>query len=151
VKTKTKIMIVEDEMIVGADIQSRLTQFGYDVSEVIPTGEEAVDQAWQFHPDVILMDIKLAGVIDGIEAAARIRSAEEVPIIFLSAYTERKLLERARLSEPYAYIVKPYKDEELRMAIELAVYKREVEKERKRAEEERERLIRELQIGRAHV
>ena len=100
------------------------------------SGEEAVENAEKDKPDLVLMDIVLEGEMDGIQAANEIRSRFNIPVIFLTAYTDEKILERASITEPFGYIVKPFLNEDLKIAIEIAMYKYRVEKERKRLIEE---------------
>jgi len=134
--TKTRILIVEDEMIVALDLEDRLTTMGYDVVAAVQTGEEAIAQSLALHPDLILMDIMLKGEIDGIAAAAEINRVLPIPIIFLTASTDEKTVERAKLTGPFAYVLKPFEDRELRVNIEITTYKHGLE-ERVRQSEER--------------
>ncbi len=133
---KSKIMIVEDEGITADDIRMSLQSLGYTVSSVVSSGEEAIKKAEGDRPDLVLMDIVLKGEMDGIEAASQIRSCYDIPIIYLTAYADQKILERARITEPFGYIVKPFVNEDLKIAIEIALYKHRVEKERKKLIEE---------------
>lgn len=126
-----QILVVEDEIITALDIQRRLKKLGYDVPVVVVSGEEAITKAKENNPDLILMDINLYGKMDGIEAASRIHSFADIPIIYLTAYTDEKTLERAKISEPYAYIVKPFKDRELQISLEIAFYKNRMERKLK--------------------
>ena len=133
---KSKIMIVEDEWITADDIRMSLQSLGYTVTSMSSSGEEAIQKAEEDRPDLVLMDIVLKGEMDGIEAASQIRSCYDIPIIYLTAYTDQKILERARITEPFGYIVKPFVNEDLKIAIEIALYKHRVEKERKKLIEE---------------
>ncbi len=133
---KTRILIVEDEMIVALDLEDRLQAMGYEVLGAVQAGEEAVARATQLHPDLILMDIMLKGEIDGIAAAAEINRLFSIPIIFLTASTDEKTLERAKFTGPFAYVLKPFEDRELRVNIEITTYKHGLE-ERVRQSEER--------------
>ena len=133
---KSKIMIVEDEWITADDIRMSLQSLGYTVSSVVSSGEEAIQKAEKDKPDLVLMDIMLKGKMDGIEAASQIRSCYNIPIIYLTAYADEKILERARITEPFGYIVKPFVNEDLKISIEIALYKHRVEKERKKLIEE---------------
>ncbi|MFB3906262.1 MAG: putative bifunctional diguanylate cyclase/phosphodiesterase [Acidobacteriota bacterium] len=134
--SKTRILIVEDEMIVALDLENRLQSMGYEVIGAVQTGEEAVAKATALHPDLILMDIILKGEVDGIAAAAEINRLLSIPIIFLTASTDEKTLERAKLTGPFAYVLKPFEDRELRGNIEIITYKHSLE-ERVRQSEER--------------
>jgi|SRR3989304_4445422 len=134
--SKAKIMIVEDEWTVAEEIKMVLQSFEYTVTSMSSSGEEAVENAEKDKPDLVLMDIVLEGEMDGIQAANEIRSRFNIPVIFLTAYTDEKILERASITEPFGYIVKPFLNEDLKIAIEIAMYKYRVEKERKRLIEE---------------
>ncbi len=103
------ILIVEDEKIIALDLQRRLERFGYSVIGMASDGAEAISLARERSPDIILMDIMLAGSMDGIEAAKQIRAQLAIPVIFLTAYTDEKTLERAKEVEPFGYIIKPFK------------------------------------------
>ncbi|MBC7096130.1 MAG: response regulator, partial [Methanobacteriales archaeon] len=107
------VMIVEDENIVAMDIKQRLEMLGYKVTATVATGEEAIELAEKTRPDVILMDIVLKGEVDGIEAAEEIRRRFKIPIIYITAYSDKKTLERAKVTEPFGYIIKPFEDKEL--------------------------------------
>ncbi len=133
---KSKIMIVEDEWITADDLRMSLQSLGYTVTSMVTSGEEAIKNAEKDKPDLVLMDIMLKGEMDGIEAASQIRSCYNIPIIYLTAYADEKILERARITEPFGYIVKPFVNEDLKIAIEIALYKHRVEKERKKLIEE---------------
>ncbi len=122
-----KIVIVEDESIVAKDIKKRLQNLGYTVSAVVSSGEEALEVA-EGNPDLYLMDIVLRGGIDGITAAERLRTQFGIPVIYVTAYADEKTLGRAKMTEPYGYILKPFEDRELHTAIEMALYKHEMEK-----------------------
>jgi len=117
------VMVVEDESIVAEDIKRSLLNMGYTVSAVVSSGEDAIKKAGELKPDMILMDIVLRGEMNGIEAAGRIRSDFKIPVIYLTAYTDEKILEQAKLTEPFGYIIKPFEDKELHSAIEMALYK----------------------------
>lgn len=127
--TKANILIVEDEPIVAMDVQRRLQHLGYNAPHVATSGEEAVEQARLLAPapDIILMDIMLPGEIDGIEATARIRQHCTVPVIYLTAYADEEILDRAKITEPFGYILKPFEDRELQTCIEMALYKHKME------------------------
>lgn len=123
-----RILIVEDEKIIGLDLQRRLEKFGYTVVDLVSTGERAVAVAWETRPDIILMDIMLAGKIDGIEAAKKIKENCKIPVIFLTAYADENTLERAKLAEPFGYILKPFKERELYTTIDIALYKHSIDR-----------------------
>jgi PAS domain S-box-containing protein len=132
---RAKILVVEDEAIIAKDLKRRLENQGYDVSSVVPTGEDAIERAGKDAPDLVLMDIVLIGEIDGIEAAEQIRSRYDIPVIYVTAYADEKVLERAKLTEPFGYIIKPFEDRELRSAIEMALYKHHTERKLRESEE----------------
>ena len=121
--TKSCILVVEDEAIVAMGIKQKLEDLGHRVVDIVFTGEDAVQAALEKEPDLILMDIVLKGSMDGIEAAAKIRNQMDVPVIYLTAYSDEEVLERARMTEPYGYIIKPFKKSELNANIEMALYK----------------------------
>ena len=125
-----KIMIVEDEKIVALDIKGSLEHFGYSVPCMADSGEDAIKFIDQCRPDLILMDIVLKGKIDGIEAAKTIHDNYGIPVIYLTAYSDERTLQRAKLTEPFGHILKPFDERELRTNIEIALYKREREKEK---------------------
>ena len=105
---KTRELVVEDEAITAVDIQTSLIGMGYDVPEVVPTGAAAVQKADELRPDIILMDIMLAGPMTGIEAAEEIRKRIRIPVIYLTAFATDNILERAKTTEPYGYVIKPF-------------------------------------------
>jgi two-component system, cell cycle sensor histidine kinase and response regulator CckA len=121
--SKTKILIVEDDGIVSMDIESRLENFGYDVCGKTGYAEKAIEKIEELEPDLVLMDIVLKGEIDGIEAAKIIQSQFHLPVIFLTAHADEKRFERAKVANPFGYILKPFRDRELKITIEMALYK----------------------------
>lgn len=130
---RTKILIVEDEAILALDMQDRLVAMGYPEPVIAGSGEQGVQKADEVRPDLVLMDIMLPGKIDGIQAAEQIRSSLDIPIIFLTAYSDDSTIERAKAAEPYGYIVKPFQDRELQITIEMALYKHEAERKLREA------------------
>lgn len=121
--SKINVLVVEDESIVSKDIQYSLKKLGYNVVGAAATGEKAIDLAGEKQPDIILMDIMLKGEITGIEASAEIKEKYNIPIIFLTAYADENTLSKAKVTEPYAYIIKPFKEIDLHTSIEMALYK----------------------------
>ncbi len=117
------ILVVEDEFITGADIQNNLRQTGYEVPFVVDNGEDAIKKAGELHPDLVLMDITLLGEMTGIAAAAQIRDRYGIPVIFLSAHSDDTTITRALESEPFGYIIKPFESRDLKVRIEIALYK----------------------------
>ncbi|MES0337296.1 MAG: response regulator [Candidatus Magnetobacterium sp. LHC-1] len=123
---KVRIMVVEDEGIVALEIQTRLQRLGYAVCAVVSTGEMAIKEAKDKHPDLVLMDIRLKGDMDGIEAAQAIQKEGRVPVIYLTANSDDNTLLRAKLTEPFGFILKPFHERDLRSGIEMALYKHKV-------------------------
>ncbi len=128
------ILIVEDEHIVAMELKSRLNELGYSVCAAVATGEDAITKSIELLPDLILMDINIKGEFDGVEAAKRIKNQYEIPIIFLTAFTDDKTLDRAKVVEPYGYIVKPFEERELHTTIEIAIHKYNMERKLKDSE-----------------
>ncbi|HEC78750.1 MAG TPA: PAS domain S-box protein [candidate division WOR-3 bacterium] len=131
----TRILIVEDESIVAKDIEQRLINLGYQVTSISASGEAAVKKIKKEDPDIVLMDIKLKGRMDGIEAAEQIRTRFKIPVVYITAYADNQTLERAKITEPFGYILKPFEDTELKSAIELALYKHKIEGKLRESEE----------------
>ena len=129
-----RILIVEDEGILALDVQQRLTSLGYPVPDIASTGEEAVQKAEEGRPDLILMDIMLPGKIDGVTAAERIHARFDIPVIYITAYADEDTLRRAKITEPYGYIVKPFKERELHITIDMALYKSKMERRLRESE-----------------
>jgi len=127
------ILLVEDESIESIDIKRTLESFGYQVPYVASNGQEAIDKAFELKPDLILIDINLKGENDGIETISKIKKLN-IPFIYLTAHSEDSTIERAKLTEPAGYIIKPYTPTELKYAIDLAVNKNRIEKELKVSE-----------------
>lgn len=127
---KTKILVVEDEAIVAKDISVCLEKIGYEVIATFSKGEKALTFLEDNSPDLVLMDIMLAGDISGIDASARIKKDYDIPVVFLTAYADEKTISRAKITEPYGYIIKPFKEIDLRTSIEMALYKYKKEKEK---------------------
>ncbi|MCZ7401794.1 MAG: ATP-binding protein [Candidatus Methanoperedens sp.] len=130
-----RILVVEDERITAEDIRRRLLKMGYSVISTVDTGEKAIKEASDQKPDLILMDIILKGKMDGIEAAGQIHSRLNIPIVFLTAFTDEKILERAKATSPFGYIVKPFQDRDLHITIEIALYKSKIDKELRESKE----------------
>lgn len=128
----TSILVVEDERIVAKDIQISLEQLGYTVPAIAASGIEAINKAAENVPDLVLMDINLKGDMDGVEAARHINTRFNVPVIYLTAYSDDQTLERAKLTDPIGYILKPFKARELHAAIQMAINKHQMEKKLKK-------------------
>ena len=119
--TLIKILVVEDEMIIGAKISMQLTSLGYEVTGMLPRGEEAIAHVAENKPDIVLLDINLKGKLDGIETALQLQKVADIPIIYLTANSDEATFNRAKVSRPYAFIAKPYKQLDLQRAIELTI------------------------------
>lgn len=130
----SKILIVEDEGIEALDIQRRLINLGYPAPEVAYSGEEALGMVEEICPDLVLMDIMLHGGIDGITTAERIHDRYDIPIVYLTAYADDDTLRRAKITEPFGYLVKPFKERELHITIDVALYKHKTEKKLRESE-----------------
>ncbi len=131
---KADILIVEDDRIVAEDTKITLKKLGFGVSGIVPSGEEVLKKVETEPPDLVLMDIELEGKMDGIEAAARIRDRFNIPVVYVTGYADEDVLERAKVTEPFGYIVKPFEDRELNSAIEIALYKHKMESKLKENE-----------------
>lgn len=127
--SKINVLVVEDESIVSKDIQYSLKKLGYNVVGASATGEKAIELAASENPDIVLMDIMLKGEMNGIEAADTIKSNQAIPIIFLTAYADELTLSKAKVTQPYGYILKPFKEIDLHTTIEMAIYKHSKEQE----------------------
>ena len=126
---KTNVLVVEDESIVSKDIQHSLKKLGYNVIGAASTGEKALELALDLKPDVVLMDIMLKGDMTGIDVANKIREEIHIPVVYLTAYADEATLAKAKISEPYGYIIKPFKEIDIHTSIEMAIYKHAKEKE----------------------
>ena len=131
---KTKILVVEDESIVAADIQMRLTSLGYNVAGPAGGAEEAIQISIEEKPDLVLMDINLGVGMDGVEAANQIRRDNDIPVVFLTAHSDDQTLHHAQLSEPFGYVVKPFEEQTLRTTIEVALYRHGTERKIRKLE-----------------
>ncbi len=132
---KVKILIVEDETLVAKDIQSILKNIGYHVTAMVNSAEKAIREVEENRPDLILMDIMLKGQMTGIDAAKEIKERFSIPVVFLTAYADENIRNKAKITEPYGYIIKPYKEKELQVTIEMALYKYEKDEEVKKDRE----------------
>jgi len=122
-----KLLIVEDELLISRHIEQMAQNLGYQVVEVTDSGEEALNLVREKSPDLVLMDIRLKGAVDGIEAATRIWKQYSIPIVYLTAYADEDTLKKATSAEPFGYLIKPFEEKELLVAIEMAFYKHQVE------------------------
>ncbi|KJU83254.1 PAS/PAC sensor signal transduction histidine kinase [Candidatus Magnetobacterium bavaricum] len=138
-----RVMVVEDEWIIAANLKEMLQGLDYEVCSVVFSGEDAVKRAEEDRPDIILMDILLRGEMDGIEAAENITTFLNIPIVYLTSYTDDKTLQRAKATDPFGYIIKPFEKRELRIIIEMALYKHDMEMKLR----EKSRQLEELNIN----
>lgn len=145
------ILVVEDESIVGLDIKNRLQRLGHQVPDVVVSGEQAIVQAEALLPELILMDIMLQGEMNGLEAADVIRERLDIPVIFLTAYSDESTLERAKEAGPYGYVLKPFKDRELYTTIELGLVKHQNERKLRQAHDQLETRVQERTAELARV
>ncbi len=129
-----KILIVEDELIIASEIRRTLQRLGYEVVDVVPDSEAALEAAHRERPDLILMDVNIDGPIDGIETAQLVREQLQRPVVFLTALSDGPTIERAKRAEPYGFIVKPFADHDLKTTVEIALYKHERDQELTRRE-----------------
>ena len=144
---KKQILIVEDERIVAGDIRQSLLRLGYAVPAIVSSGEEAIIKAEEIHPDLVMMDIVLKGKMDGIEAAAAIQSRFNIPVVYLTAHTDSNTLDRAKRTEPFGYIHKPFEERELFTTIEIAIIKHKTENLLKESEEKYHTLYSSMNEG----
>ena len=139
-----KILVVDDETIIAMELELHLTRMGYEVVGIADSGLAAIEKARELSPDLIMMDIVMPGKLDGIEAAREIVATMDIPVIFLTAFADPEYINRAKEIGPFGYLVKPYEDRELQAAIEVALYKKGIDDELKRKNEELRRLSRDL-------
>jgi len=125
-----RILIVEDEHIVAMGIKRMLKSLGYTVTGVASSGEDAISKAESTFPDIVLMDIMLKGDMDGVEATREIKERLDIPVVYLTAYSDNNILERAKITEPFGYIIKPFDEKDLYSSIEVALHRQRKEKEK---------------------
>lgn len=143
----TRVLVVEDEAVVALDIQSRLRRLGYAPVGRASSGREAIALAEQHLPDIILMDIRIQGSMDGIETAHMIKSRLDIPAIYLTAHTDDQTIERAKTSDPYGYLTKPFEEHELRIAIEIGLHKHNMEQTLRRQAMQLEQILHAVPTG----
>lgn len=131
----TRIMVVEDEAIVAMGHQAKLENLGYAVVSMTSSGEEAIVHAADLKPDLVLMDIRLDGTLDGIQAAEQIRVRYDIPVVYVTAYSDTATLQRAKVTGPYSYLIKPVEERTLHTAVEIALFKHGMEKVLTRSEQ----------------
>lgn len=130
-----RIMIVEDEGIIAEDIAMSLRGFGYEVCAIATTAQDAIELACAKTPDLVVMDVVLQGEMDGITAAERIKENLRVPVVYLTAYADEEILDRASLTEPFGYLIKPFREQELHSTIRMALVKHELERQLRESRE----------------
>jgi PAS domain S-box-containing protein len=138
---KAKILIVEDEGVIALDIQEQLQSLGYELAAVVGSGEEAIDKAEQMRPDLVLMDVKLGGSMNGLEAAGELRERFGTPVVYITACADEETLQRAKMTEPFGYIVKPIDGRELHSTVEMALHRCRLEQELRESEEKYRTLV----------
>ena len=130
-----KILVVEDESIVAMDLKQRLVAMDYEVTATVSSGAAAIEQVATCLPELVLMDIQIKGDIDGIETAKQIQEQFDIPIVFLTANSDIATVERAKKTEPLAYLLKPFEDRDLLTTIEIALHRYKLESELRRSEQ----------------
>ncbi|MBF0545630.1 MAG: response regulator [Candidatus Riflebacteria bacterium] len=141
-----KIIIVEDEAIIALQIEKTLLKAGHSVLATYPSGEKTLAALETSQPDLILMDIRLQGKMDGIEAADRIRKLYDIPIVFLTAHSEGSTIESAMITEPYGYLLKPIDEIELQIALQIALYKSIIDREKAQITKELQKALEKIKI-----
>ncbi len=142
-----RILVVEDELIVAKDIKNTLNDMGYNVCDIVTSGEEAIKKTNKLKPDLVLMDIVLGDEIDGVNAAKKIKDRFNIPIIYLTAYADDTILERAKITEPFGYIIKPFEENDLKSTIDIALYKHKIESKLKESEKKYRTLTENINVG----
>jgi len=145
--TKTKILVVEDEKLVGMDVKENLLDMGFFITGVVDSGESALESIKLVKPDVVIMDIIINGIMDGIETADIIRKEHNIPVIFTSANNDDYTLLKAKKVQPYSFLVKPVNPRELSIAVEITVYKRSMEEELRQSKEWFEMTLKSISDG----
>jgi PAS domain S-box-containing protein len=133
--TALRVLIVEDEVIIASDLSYTLQSMGYSVTGTVRSGEAALESVAKAPPDLVVMDINLDGKLDGIETADAIHKTRDIPVIYLTAYADKPLLERAKITGPYGYLITPYDERELRSVVEMAWYKHSLDKKIRESED----------------
>ncbi len=132
---KAQVLVVEDNTIVAKDIQYSLKQLGYTVPTIAFSGEEAILEAEEIRPDLVLMDIRLKGDMDGVEAARQIHERFDIPVIYLTAHSDDSTIQRAETTQSFGYLLKPFLEKELNINIQMALYKHTLERQLKESEQ----------------
>jgi CheY-like chemotaxis protein len=137
---KERILVVEDERIIATDIRDCLEKSGYDVPAITAYGEQAVEKVAEFHPDLVLMDVMLKGQMNGIEAAETIIARFNIPVVYLTAYSDENTLKKAKITQPFGYILKPFEETQLITTIEIAITRHQAELAMRQALEKEQEL-----------
>jgi diguanylate cyclase (GGDEF)-like protein/PAS domain S-box-containing protein len=145
--TKIQILVVEDEIVVAEDIKDILEEFGYGVLNIVDSAEKAIIEVAKIQPHLVLMDIRLKGKMDGVQAAAEIWHNYQIPIVYLTANSDLSTLQRAKITEPFGYITKPFKEKDLQTAVEIAIYRYQLEKKLKEREQWLNTLLKSIGDG----
>jgi len=135
IMTALRVLIVEDEVIIASDLAYTLNSMGYSVTGAVRSGEAALESVAKNPPDLVMMDINIDGKLDGIETADEIHKTRDIPVIYLTAYADKLLLERAKITGPYGYLIKPYDERELQSVVEMAWYKHSLNKKIRESED----------------
>ena len=125
-----KVWIVEDDLVIGKDLELSLKKLGYDAAPAMVSGETFLKKLASESPDLVLLDINLAGTLDGIDLGGKLKSQVNIPFIYLTALTDERTLERAKITEPASYLSKPFKMQDVQQAIQLALYKSEQQEQK---------------------
>lgn len=139
----TEILIVDDDWLTRVEVGDMLVSLGYDVAGKAENGSEAVDMARHLEPDLILMDVVLPGEMNGIEAASKIKTELDIPIVFISGYGDSAYVEQAKKIDPYGYVMKPFYENEVRAFVEIALHKQQVDLQLKAANQQLRQVSRE--------
>ena len=145
-----QILVVEDEHITAVDLERRLKEMGYEVCAVADSGEQALQEAAAKEVDLVLMDIRLNGVLDGIETAEVLQSRYDIPVVFLTAHSDNPTLQRAKQARPFGFIVKPFRTQELYRTVELALHQQEMNQRLRQSQERFRKIFEESPAGYAH-
>jgi PAS domain S-box-containing protein len=142
-----KVLVVDDERLVALDLSQTIGRFGFEVIGIASNGDEAVEMVAKLKPDIVLLDIFIGGNLDGVEVASKIREETDIPFIFVTASSDSATFERAKLTQPYGYIIKPFEEHAVYAAIETALYKSQAERDLRKGREWLETILRSINDG----
>ncbi len=148
---KRRVLIVEDETLIAMELADRLERHYYTVCGLVARGEEAISRIGEFRPDLILMDINLAGALSGIETAGQLQTMTDVPVVFLTAYSDSEVIQRAAKTSPYGYLLKPFNESEVRATIEMALHRHAMERLVRESERRLRALFDQAAVGVAEI